>query len=293
MRKLVLLLLCLCAGGFLSSSNAQVNRLQARDAEWKSYALPQTNFARQINPDKDFVFRVPADWKQEGTDLSFNGPHSAKLIVTVQKVADGYPLQDYFGSILQSVKDTPGGAAATLTRKTQFQELEAREIFVEMPDAEGEVIRSTSWITVKGPLALMFNLQVPAPHAAEIEPFFKAVVQSVIFVSNDYPAFQALRSSAIKSPAPGPVHAIENIVTALNEVNADRESAVTQLTSLFSSHPDVTVDLLLDRRPFVRAAAVQALARTNNSALTPFLWEMIDDEEPLVAEAAARAVAKT
>jgi tetratricopeptide (TPR) repeat protein len=292
MRKLVLLLVCLCAGGVVSSSNAQVNRLQARDAEWKSYSVPQTNFARQTSPEKDFVFRVPADWKQEGTNLTFSGPHSATLQVFVQKVADGYPLQDYFGMILQSVKDTPGAAAATLTRKTQLQDLEAREIVVEMPDVEGEVIRSTSWITIKGPLAVMFNLQVPAPHAAEIEPFFKAVVQSVIFVAHDYRAFELLRA-AIKSPAPGPINTIESIVASLNEVNGDRASAITQLTSLFTSHPDVSIDLLLDRRPFVRAAAVQALARSNNTALTPFLWEMIDDSEALVAEAAARAVAST
>jgi Flp pilus assembly protein TadD len=289
MRKLLpLLLVCLFATGV----SAQVNRLQAREAEWKSYSLPQTNFARQTNPDKDFVFRVPADWQQEGTELKFNGPHSATLEVFVQKVADGYPLQGYVGAILQSIKDSPGAAATTLTRKILLQDLEAREIFVEIPDAEGEVIRSTSWITVKGPVAVTFNLKVPVPHAAEIEPFFKAVVQSVIFVSHDFSTFESLRNG-IKSPAHGPVHAIESIVASLNEVNADRGPAVTQLTSLFSSHPDVTLDLLLDRRPFVRAAAVQALARSNNSALTPFLWEMIDDEEPLVAEAAARAVAST
>jgi tetratricopeptide (TPR) repeat protein len=292
MRKLLLLLIiCIFAGGAVSPSQAQVNRLQAREAEWKNYSLPQTNFARQTNPDKDFVFRVPADW-QQGTGLKFNGPHGAKLEVFAQKVADGYPLQDYFASILQVVKNAPGAAAATLTRKTQLQDLEAREILNEMPDAEGEVIRSTSWITVKGPLAVMFTLQVPAVHAAEIEPFFKAVVQSVIFVTSHYQSFEALRAG-IKSPAPGPVNTIESIVASLNEVSADRESAVAQLASLFTSHPDVPLDLLFDRRPFVRAAAVQALARSNNSALTPFLWEMIDDVEPVVAEAAARAVAST
>ena len=105
MRKLILLLLvCLLSGAVVSSSNAQVNRLQAREAEWKNYSLPQTNFARQTNPDKDIVFRVPADWQQQGMELKFNGPHSAKLEVFVQKVADGYPLQDYFGSILQVVR---------------------------------------------------------------------------------------------------------------------------------------------------------------------------------------------
>lgn len=92
MRKLVLLLLCIFA--CVVSSSGQTTRLQARDAEWKNYAVPQTNFARQINPNKDLVFRVPADWKQEQSQLIFNGPHSSTLTVTVQKVPDGYPLLD-------------------------------------------------------------------------------------------------------------------------------------------------------------------------------------------------------
>src|SRR6185503_19611636 len=89
----------------------------------------------------------------------------------------------------------------------------------------------------------------------------------------------------------GPIHEIESIVAPLNEVNANREVAIGRLSSLFSSHADAAIDLLLDRRPFVRTAAVQALARSNNTVLKPFLWYVLDDEEPLVAEAAARAVA--
>ena len=164
-------------------ASAQITRLQAREAEWKSYACRQTNFARQINPDKDFIFRVPADWKQQGTELIFNGPHVFKISSGRSENPDGYPLQDYFGSILQAVQRPARSGNNALTRKTQLQDLEAREIFLETPDTEGEVYRSTSWVTVNGPVAITFNLQVPVAHAAEIEPFFKAVVQSVIFVS--------------------------------------------------------------------------------------------------------------
>jgi len=288
MRKSVLLLLLLLSG--VVCANAQTNRLQAREAEWKNYAVPRTNFSRQIDPDKTFVFRVPADWKQEGTELQFNGPHAAVLKVAVQKVPDGYPLQDFFASILQVVKDS-GTVESTLTRKTQLQDLEARELFLEVINPEGELVRSTAWVTVRGPHAIVFNLQAPAAHAAEVEPFFKAAVQSVIFVSKHYPAFEALRASLIKNPAPGPIHEIEAIVASLNEVNPERESAIAKLTSLFTTHTDTAIDLLQDRQPFVRAAAVQALARTNNSSLIPFLWQMIHDEEPFVAEAAARVVA--
>jgi tetratricopeptide (TPR) repeat protein len=289
MRKLFLLIVCLL--GCSVVTNAQVTRQQAREAEWKSYSLPQTNFARQLSGNKELLFRIPADWKQEGTEFIFRGPHSATIQVSVSKIPDGYPFQEYFASTVQAIRDVPGAAETILTRKTQLQDLEAREIFLEMPDAEGEMLRRIVWITVSGPLAIAFHFQVPPAYAAETEPYFKAVVQSVIFVSNDYPAFETLRASTIKTPTPGPIHEIESIVAGLNDANPNRDSAVTRLASLFSSHADVAVDLLLDRRPMVRAAAVQALARTNNSALTPFLWEMVDDEELLVAEAAARSVA--
>ena len=270
---------------------AQLTPAQAREAEWKSYALPQTNFARQMSPEKEFLFRVPADWKQQGTELVFNGPHTSFIKVYAAKIPDGYPFQEYFASALQSVRDVPGAADRTLTRKTQLQDLEAREIFLEIDNTEGETIRSTSWITVSGPLAVTFNFQAPTAHAAELEPFFKAVVQSVVFVSRDYQVLESLRSTIIKTPTPGPINEIESIVAALGEATSDRESTINRLSSLFSTHADVTIDLLLDRRPLIRAAAVQALARTTNNTLKPFLWEMVDDEELLVAEAAARSVA--
>lgn len=290
MRKffpLVLLLFCTC----VASAQGQLTPAQAREAEWKSYALPQSNFARQMSPEKEFLFRVPADWKQQGTELTFNGPHASFIKVYAYKIPDGYPFQEYFASALQSVRDVPGAADRTLTRKTQLQDLEAREIFLEIDNTEGETIRSTSWITVRGPLAVTFNFQAPIAHAAELEPFFKAVVQSVVFVSRDYQALESLRSTIIKTPTPGPINEIESIVAALGEATSDRESTINRLASLFSTHADVTIDLLLDRRPLIRAAAVQALARTSNNTLKPFLWEMVDDEELLVAEAAARSVA--
>ena len=290
MRKffpLVLLLLCTS----VASAQGQLTPAQAREAEWKSYALPQTNFARQMSPEKEVLFRVPADWKQAGAELLFNGPHTSLIKVRVDKVPDGYPFQEYFASILQGVRDLPGAAEGTLTRKTQLQDLEAREIFLEIDNTEGQTVRSTTWITVSGPLAVAFNFQAPVAHAAELEPFFKAVVQSVVFVSEDYSTLESLRSSIIKTSTPGPINEIESIVAALGEATSDRESTINRLASLFSTHADVTIDLLLDRRPLIRAAAVQALARTSNATLKPFLWEMVDDDELIVAEAAARSVA--
>lgn len=290
MHKLFPLLLFLFCTS-VASGQAQLTPAQAREAEWKSYPLPQTNFARQLSPEKQFLFRVPADWKQQGEELVFTGPYTSVIRVTVQKVPDGYPFQDYFAAVLQGVRDVPGAAEQMLTRKTQLQDLEARELFLEIDNTEGETYRSTSWITVSGPLAVVFNFQAPIAHATELEPFFKAVVQSVVFVSGDYKSFESLRASIIKSSTPGPINEIESIVAALGEATSDRESAINRLAALFATHGDVTIDLLLDRRPLIRAAAVQALARTSNNTLKPFLWEMVDDRELIVAEAAARSVA--
>lgn len=291
MRKFVPLLLLLLLFTGVAFAQAPQTAVQAREAEWKSYTLPQTNFARQISPEKEVLFRVPADWKQQGAQLIFNGPHESVIKVTVQKVPDGYPFQEYVAAVLQGVKDLPGATESTLTRKTQLQDLEAREIFIEMANTEGDTIRSTSWITVSGPLAVVFNFQAPIAHAAELEPFFKAVVQSVVFVSRNYITLESLRASIIKTPTPGPINEIESIIAALGEATSDRESTINRLASLFSTNADVAIDLLLDRRPLIRAAAVQALARTNNNTLKPFLWEMVDDRELIVAEAAARSLA--
>lgn len=291
MRRTILPLVFLLGLGSLISANGQPNRQQAREAEWKSYALPQTNFSRKIDVDKSFIFRVPAGWKQDGDAFTFNGPNSTILKVFIQKVPEGYPLDNYFGATVQSVKDYSGEVASIVTRKTQIQNVDARELVIEFSDAEGELTRSTTWTSLYGPHALMFNLTVPAAHAAEAEPFFKATVQSVTFVPEDYASFEKLRDSMIKSPAAAPVNEIENIVESLNGITATRSSAITRLASLFSTNPDVALDLLLDRRPMVRIAAVQAAVQSNNNLLAPFLWELLDDREQLVSEAAARSLA--
>ena len=291
MRKSLFLILLLL--GCSVAAQSQTTRSQAREAEWKSYVLPRSNFTRQLSARKEILFRVPADWKQEGSELVFYGPHSARIFVQIADVPDGYPFQQFFTSVLKAVTEEPGAAELTIVRKTQLQDLEAREISLDLPNEEGEMFRRVLWSTVVGPLALAIHFQVPTAHAAETEPYYKATVQSLIFLSPEDQNFETVRASVIKTPAPGPIHELESIVASLSEVNPNREAAVTRLAALFSSHTDVAVDLLVDRRPFIRAAAVQAAARTNNAALTPFLWTMVDDEELLVAEVAARAVASS
>ncbi len=292
MRRLLLLIVSLLGCTVVASGQAMFS--EAREAEWKSYVLPKTNFARQVTPGNELLFRVPVDWKQEGTDLIFNGPHSARIFVNVGKIPDGYPFHQYFASVLQGIKDIPGAVELTLTRKTRFQDLEAREICLDLPNEEGEMMRRVVWITTNGPLAISFHFQVPTAHTAETEPYFKAVVQSMTLIDQDvYPTFDRLRASLLKTPSPGPVHEIESIVETLNDLGNNREGAITRLASLLATNTDVAIDLILDRRPFVRAAVVRALAQSNNSAFTPFLWQMVDDHELVVAEVAARSVANT
>lgn len=291
MRKLFLILLlwlwCCCP----VPTHAQLTPTQTREAEWKAYALPQTNFTRQKSDGNKVAFRIPVDWKQEGETLTFVGPHSASIRVHVQEIPDGYPLQEYVTSLLQVVRDNAVTPEATLTRKTEIQDLEAREIFLENTNVEGDQVRNVFWITVNGPLALSFNFSAPIAHATELEPFFKAVVQSVVFLPRKHTMFEALRTTVVKPGATGPIHELETIVASLDELGVDREPAINRLASLYASQPDAPIDLLVDRRPIVRSAAVQALIRSNNSSLSPFLWEQVDDSDPFVAEAAARVVA--
>ena len=275
----------------VAQTNSQLTRIQAREAEWKNYPLPKSNFTRKMNPEKNFIFRIPTDWTPI-TDLDFIGPHNSNFKILVDKIPEGYPLDEYFGAILQAVKDMSGAAETVVSRKVELQDVEAREMLLQFTDAEGTLIRSMSWVTIRGEHALMFNLKVPASHGAEVEPFFKAIVQSVIFVSpDDYIGFGALRSFAIKTPTDGPINELESIVTSLSETTTERESAIDRLAALYSATPDLAIDLLIDRRPLIRAGAAQAIARSKNTALTSFLWHLLDDPEPLVSEAAARGVA--
>ncbi|HKR13514.1 MAG TPA: transglutaminase domain-containing protein [Pyrinomonadaceae bacterium] len=291
MRKLLLLLVCLLCSSANFSLKAQVTRQQAREAEWKSYSLPATKFSRYVTPDKKLVFRVPADWKQEGPDLLFNGPNGAVMSVRVDQVADGYPLTDFVASVLKGVRESGGLMENPLIRRTQFQDLEAREIFHESTNSEGRTFRNVTWFTISGPLVIGVNFRTPVEQATAVEPFFKATVQSLTLTPDNYAEFDSLRTASLKTPAPGPLDEIQDIVATLVELNSDREAAVNRLTPLFVSQPDAVIDLLLDRRVAVRSAASEALVRSKNATLNSLLWHALEDPDPFVAEPAARRLA--
>ena len=292
MRKLVLAVLLL-AGAFTPFSQAQTERTQVREAEWKNLSVPKTTFVRHLGPDKRFIVRVPSEWKQVGDQMTFNGPHSSVMRIMVEKIPDGLPLADYVTAVIKTIDGVLGANVSSIARRTQFQDLEAREIVFESPNAEGDLIHTTTWLTVVGPLAAAFSFQAPVNNSAELEPYFKGLVQSVMFVKDSEIEEFEKRREVIPNKDPGPIDELQLLTSQFNEPSVSREPAVERLTAILKTNPDVVIDLLMDRRLFIRAAAVEALARHNTPGFEEFLWEAVDDPEPLVAAPAARRLAST
>ncbi|HSB08083.1 MAG TPA: transglutaminase domain-containing protein, partial [Blastocatellia bacterium] len=71
-----------------------------------------------------------------------------------------------------------------------------------------------------------------------------------------------------------------------------RARSIGELAALFDSDPDSVVDLLIDRRPIVRASAIEALGRSSNKALDGFLLLALADPSAAVAVRAARSLAR-
>ncbi len=290
MRTLLLAILLL-AVPYTASSQTQAERIQTREAEWKNYSVPKTTFVRHLGPDKNFIVRVPSEWKQAGDSMTFNGPHESVIRISVEKVPDGLPLADYVAAVIKTVDGILGANTSPLARRTNFQDLEAREVLFESPNAEGDLIHTTSWITVIGPLAAGFTFQAPAAHSAELEPYFKGLVQSVMFVrASELEEFEKLRE-AIPNKTPGPIDELQQLTSQFTEPLTKRESAIERLGAILKLNPEVVLDLLIDRRLFIRSAAVETLARNNSPTFEDFLWEAVDDREPLVAAPAARRLA--
>lgn len=267
---------------------------QPRDSEWKNHKLPAVEFARYVDLEKVVMFRVPATWETMGP-LRFRGPEGSELRVVVEKFPDGAPLKSYTNALLQSLRNLPGGADAVTARSTEISALEAREFLFNLSDAEGLMTRRLLWSTVSGAHAVSFILIEPEAKAAEIEPYFKAVVESaVIFESAaHYEIFERLRSAAIKEAKPARLDEVRSLVSVIRGFDADaRAKAVAALARIFDSAPDSAIELLIDRRPLVRAAAVEAVARSSNRMLDGFLVQALADNSSDVAMRAARALAK-
>lgn len=278
----------------LVPSFAQSIDREGRDTEWRSYKLPEDQFARYVDGEKAILFRVPASWQLSGY-LKFKGPGDAEFSLLVEKIPDGVPLRNFTNAMLQNLRNLPGGADSLAVRRTEISGLEAREFLFNLPDPRGQMTRRMIWSTVSGPHAFSFVFIVPEARAAELEPYFKAVVESAVIFESDahYTIFEGLRSAAIKGNKPARIDNVRALVSIIDGFNVEaRSKSIGELASLFDSDPDAVVDLLIDRRPIVRAAAIEALGRSSNKSLVGFLIQALADPSALVGVRAARALAR-
>ncbi len=297
MRKLFLTLVSFAVFIFVSAPQAaaQQARVLQREAEWNQYVLPQSTFVRQTDGTTTVLLEIPSDWKrQQSENLSFATPQGATVTVFIGKIPDGVPLGDYVAAIMQPLRALPDGADSMLVRRTAISGLEAREIMFETDAGAEEVSRRVIWSTVSGPTALSLVLVAPVSKVAEVEPYFKAVVQSVSLVEKDsYTSFDALRSAAIKVTNPTRVDEVQTLAASFAALDGlSRKANIARLANIFASSPDTAIDLLLDGRPMVRAAAVEAVVQSRNNALEKFVLRALDDPELYVAQQAARSIAE-
>ncbi|HYV25501.1 MAG TPA: hypothetical protein VE969_09720, partial [Pyrinomonadaceae bacterium] len=272
-----------------------------RAAQWKGYTLPTAEFRRVVDETHGVILRVPSDWKQEPATRSraqessyrFIGPYSTVLQVSIEKIPDGLPLQSYAAQIAQQLRNLPGTADSLSVRQTEMSGLEAREISFDLPDESGMQTRRLIWCAVDGPVAIGVVFIEPPDHISETEPYLRAVIESItIYDKDQLPAFEAARSAAIKEGKPARIDEVQALVAKVNGLDASvRATAIDQLANLFARTPDVGIDLILDRRPIVRAAAVAAITHSKNRTLDPFLLRALHDQESVVAAQAAGSIA--
>lgn len=277
-----------------AATSAQSRSAEEREAEWNAYALPSSAFSRQTDPAKSIVFRVPVDWKQQG-QLSFNGPEGSQLRIIIEDIPDGIPLKAYLAALLKGLHDIPGGPDALTIRRANLSGVEAREVSFELSDVRGTVIRRVIWMAVDGPKAVTFFFSVPIARASQVEPFFKATVLSTLFLRSVLynEEFELMRQSRFPQSGPARIDETLSLIPALDGVDeSSRSKAIASLASIFSSSPDQAIDLLIDRRPMVRAAVIDAMEKSRNPALTDFILQAIVDKEAYVSNHAALALAR-
>src|SRR5262245_32678542 len=247
--------------------------------------------------------------------IGFVGTDQTELKIFVEEVPDGIGIKAYLSSSLQALRDIPGGADAITVRRVRLSNLEGREISFEIPDQAGSLSRRVIWMGVAGPRAFLFLLVTPQADSAQTEPFFKAIVESAIIFDDAVEAvtFDQRRAAVIANrpaaPAPAvtssfeirrrqpttsstgperpatdgiPVR-IDEVLQAAAEIDgldpALRSAATERLKQSLEVSPNPGIDLLLDRRPLVRAAAVEAMAATRKPAFVPLLLLALRDAD--------------
>jgi tetratricopeptide (TPR) repeat protein len=272
-----------------------------RASEWQNHLPPVTEFTRVADEVNGVIFRAPATWKREpvpktqGREASYRfiGPHESVLQVSIEKIPDGLPLQSYTAQILQQLRNLPGTEDSVAVRQADMAGLEAREIMFNLTDETGVPTRRLIWCAVDGPVAVGIVFIEAENHIAELEPYFRAVIDSfTIYDPRKLATFEASRLAAVKESKPARLDEVQSLVNRINGLDPGaRSTATDRLAALFVNTPDVCVDLVVNRRPIIRAAAIEAIARSKNHALDPFLVTALHDPELFVAEKAGRALA--
>jgi Flp pilus assembly protein TadD len=283
------LLFFICLTAISDAQNATL-----REAEWQSFKLPAAEFTRITDPTKTLIFRVPSRWERKGDTLEFSGGENLELRVVLSQIPEGVGLKNYVASILQSLQNVPGGIDGLSVRRVQLSGIEAREIVFDYQDLKGALLRKDVWVAIDHSRVVMFVFSSPIATVAEITPYFKAVVQSATLFPHEffYNEFDGARSKAIKTSKPSRVDEAQNLAAALESRDlAVRAKAISDLSQLFAASSDAALDLLVDRRPFIRAGAVRALAASKNPALNDLLLFAVQDLDWYVAAQAAQAVA--
>src|SRR6185503_1980659 len=276
LKPFIVLTLILCC--FAAESRAQ----NPRETEWQNYKLPSSDFARYTDANKVIVFRVPVEWKQQGSELIFKGADDVELKVAIDEIPEGVSLRGYVASFLQSIRRFSTDSDEVAVRRTQMSGMEAREILFEMTGPRGDTIQAVVWTVVEGPRAVSFMLFAPPAQVSAVEPQFKAVVQSAT-IFGDMTKLDRLRAAALKDNKPGRIDEALLLAPALDGVDAEaRRKAVASLARMFIESPDAVLDLTEDPRPMVRAAAVEAIGLSGNLTLKDFLFEAFNDPDALV-----------
>jgi tetratricopeptide (TPR) repeat protein len=266
----------------------------SREALWQNYQVPPVPFKRYVSPSNSFILRVPVSWQQLETNLHFRGENEIEFRVLVDKIPDGIGLKSYMAAVLQNLQNVSGGIEALSVRRTQIGGLDAREVSFEIEDLKGVSSRRFLWIVANGAEAITFLFITPDAKQTENMPYFKGIMQSAVIVDNRYfyDEFNYLRSKMITQNLPAKIDEAQSLVALLESRNPnEREKAVAGLAKIFATTPASALDLLLDRRPFVRALAVRAMALSGNKSLTDFLIREVGDPDPFVAAQATQTVA--
>jgi len=281
---------------FALRSYAQSLSIDEREAEWQNLKVPPALYSRYVDVKETLSVRVPAEWKKtEDEGLKFTGPEGVELQVIVDEIPYGIPLRAFVESIMQSLRNLPVGPDAITLRKTQIAGNEAREVLFELGDPTGADSRRLIWTTVDGANAFTFIFIMPAERAAEMEPYFKGVIQSALIFrkSFGYYGFKSARAMAFEKDEPVRIDEAQAIAPDLDSLDiAARAKAVEKLASLFATNPDPALDLLADSRSMVRAAAVDAIVASGNKRLVDILLFVLDDFEPFVFERAAKRLSE-